>query len=74
MVVVTFRSMSFFHNILSEIKLSQGLHTSSAAQSDFASRYSMIFSATWSSPFLGSREIKSRCNIGLRKAFTVPCW
>jgi len=72
--VFTFLSISFFHSIPSEMTLSHSLLTSSAAQSDLASRKDSTFSATWSRPFFGSSDMKSLCSIGFRNALTVPCW
>lgn len=54
--VRTIRSMSFFHSIPSEITLCHSLHTSSAAQSERASRKDRMFSAMWSKPWAGQRE------------------
>ena len=58
--VVTIRSMSFFHSIPSEITRYHSLHTSSAAHSDFASRYDRIVSAMWSKPL--ARKVEENLN------------
>ncbi|CAN7943966.1 unnamed protein product, partial [Ixodes hexagonus] len=52
------------------------LHTASAAHRLRASRYDNMASATWkvTHPFLGSKEMKSRCNMGLRKVLMRECW
>ena len=49
--VRTILSMSFFHNMPSDMTRYHSLHTASAAHSDLASRYERMFSATWSRPF-----------------------
>ena len=48
--VLTILSMSFFHSMPSDVTRYHSLHTSSAAHSDFASKYDRMFSAMWSRP------------------------
>lgn len=57
--VLTFRSISFFHNMPSEITLYHSLQTTSAEHSESASKYDKMLSATWSNPFSVHQTITS---------------
>lgn len=60
--VRTIRSISFFHNIPSEMTLCHSLHTSSAEHRERASRKDKMFSAIWSKPWAkkGKRRKNSK--------------
>lgn len=60
--VRTIRSISFFHNIPSEMTLCHSLHTSSAEHRERASRKDKMFSAIWSKPWAkkGKRRTNSK--------------
>ena len=70
----TLCSISFLQSIPSLITRCHSLQTNSAEHKELLSKYERMFSATWSRPFLGSKEIKSLWSIGFKNELIWECW